>query len=102
VFLSSADFYALRCSFLHEGRDDITDQSAQEVLKRFQFVVPSHGFVTHCNQLGRMIQLQVSAFCRQICDGASEFAKSASANPAALARLEQLLLIRDTRGVPKA
>ena len=38
-FLSGRDCYALRCAFLHEGREEIITQRAREVLDRFQFTV---------------------------------------------------------------
>ena len=62
VFLSGADCYALRCAFLHEGRDEITDQRAGEVLDAFAFVVPPAGSAIHSNQNNQTLQLQVDIF----------------------------------------
>lgn len=36
-YLSGNDCYALRCSFLHEGSDEITHQRVREVLDYFVF-----------------------------------------------------------------
>lgn len=66
-FLSGDDCYALRCSLLHEGRDEIAHQRAQDALDRFQFTAPTHGLIAHRNQVGAKLQLQVDVFCRDIC-----------------------------------
>ena len=69
LFLSGADCYALRCSFLHEGRDDISHQRARDALTRFQFIAPRRGFRIHMNIVGTKLQLQVDIFCHDICNG---------------------------------
>src|SRR5689334_3494550 len=49
VFLSGQDFYALRCAVLHEGRDDISEQSCQSALSRFHFNIPTPQSIdVHC------------------------------------------------------
>lgn len=69
VFLSGADVYALRCAFLHEGREDISEQKAQKALSRFHFVTPSRGMVVHNNRSNDVLQLQVDIFCEDVCEG---------------------------------
>jgi len=81
VFLTGSDFYALRCAFLHEGRDDILKQRARQVLDRFQFVVAQEGWVVHCNQSDQLLQLQVDIFCREVSEAASKFVKDANNSP---------------------
>ena len=71
VFLSGGDCYALRCAFLHEGREEIITQRARELLERFQFVVPPPTWTVHCNQFGRQLQLQIDVFCSQLLLAAS-------------------------------
>jgi hypothetical protein len=100
VFLTGSDFYALRCSYLHEGRDDITDQRAKQILDSFQFVVPPIGWTVHMNQSGTMLQLQVDIFCREILQGTNQFLSEIADNSAATQRLSSLLLIRDIQGQP--
>jgi hypothetical protein len=68
-FLSGDDCYALRCSVLHEGRDETSHQWASDALDRFQFVAPLKGWTIHCNQADTKLQLQVDIFCRDICRG---------------------------------
>ena len=43
IELTGDDCYALRCAFLHEGRDDITQQQARTQLDGFIFVHPPTG-----------------------------------------------------------
>lgn len=100
TFLTGKDFYALRCAFLHEGRDEIIDQKAQEVLEKFQFVVPPEGWRVHRNQNNNTLQLQVDVFCREIADGVKRFITDVANNPDAMQRMSQLLLIRDINGNP--
>jgi hypothetical protein len=70
TFLSPSDCYALRCALLHEGREEITEQRAREVLDRFHFIEPPPlGSRIHCNQINNVLQLQVDIFCNDILDG---------------------------------
>jgi len=100
VFLTGADCYALRCAYLHEGRDDITDQHAQQVLESFQFVVPPQGWLVHRNQMNNTLQLQLDVFCREVTEAVAAFLAEITLNQAATLRLGQLLLIRDINGQP--
>jgi len=71
VFLSGGDCYALRCSVLHEGRDETEHQRARDVLTRFQFVAPrGRNWIVHCNMVDSKLQLQLDIFCRDVCSGA--------------------------------
>lgn len=100
VFLSGSDCYALRCAYLHEGRENITDQRAREVLDAFQFTVPPSGWVVHNNKMNNTLQLQVDIFCRDIIEGIEAFLVDAAAHPDCINRLNQGLLIRDVNGNP--
>ena len=68
VFLSGEDCYALRCSLLHEGADVISHQRCRKVLDSFLFLTTgSH--CNYCNVNGHtFLQLNVSNFCKDICD----------------------------------
>ena len=79
-FLTGNDCYALRCAFLHEGRDDISRQKAKEALERFLFVVPPHGWEIHCNMINGGLQLQVDIFCRDVERGVTEWLSSAESD----------------------
>jgi hypothetical protein len=93
-FLSGDDCYALRCSLLHEGRDDIAHQRARASLERFQFIVPRGGII-HCNQVNKKLQLQVDIFCRDICQGARDWLASIpESDKVRRSRLSELLNIQ--------
>ncbi|AIF51988.1 hypothetical protein [Pelosinus sp. UFO1] len=67
VFLNADDFYALRCSYLHQGSQDITGQKARKILEDFNFVAPHGRGTIHLNKLNNTLQLQVDIFCEDIC-----------------------------------
>ena len=100
IFLTGSDCYALRCAFLHEGRENISEQKAQQVLDSFQFVVPPSGWTVHNNQMNNTLQLQVDIFCRQVITGAKQFLIDISNNSEASKRINQGLQIRDINGKP--
>jgi hypothetical protein len=100
VFLSGSDCYALRCAFLHEGRENISAQRAREVLESFQFVVPPPGWNIHNNKMNNTLQLQVDVFCRDLTEGVQAFLEDISSDSDCVARMNEALLIRDVNGNP--
>lgn len=98
VFLTGNDCYALRCAFLHEGREDITEQRAQELLDRFQFTVAPQGWVIHCNLHNATLQLQVDIFCQQFMEGVVRFQADAASDAGVSHRMSSLLRVRDVNG----
>lgn len=98
-FLSGDDCYALRCSLLHEGRDETLHQRARDVLDRFQFIAPQPGRVVHCNQAGNKLQLQVDVFCRDICNGIAAWVATIPASDTnRRGRLTELAVIDSAHG----
>ena len=77
-FLSAVDCYALRCSLLHEGSDEITTQHCKKVLDKFLFATTG----SHCNLLGDnehpILQLDVSSFCKDICEAVTTWSADVS------------------------
>jgi len=100
VFLSGADCYALRCAFLHEGRDEITEQRAREALERFHFVEPAPNRYIHCNQRNQVLQLQVDVFCRHILEGFSSWIGEASNCMEIRERMREILRIYPPTQIP--
>mgnify|MGYP006308626119 CR=1 FL=1 len=100
VFLSGNDCYALRCSLLHEGGENIEEQRAREALDNFHFIVPPpNGNSFHKIQSNQSLLLQVDIFCNDVADAVDNWASSESANtPEVLERINGLLLIRDVSG----
>jgi hypothetical protein len=100
VFLSGGDAYALRCAFLHEGSDDISEQRAQEVLSKFDFTEPpKNGGQVHCNQGGDGLQLQVDIFCEEICGAVERWRKTIKDNAEIFARITSMaqIAVADTK-----
>jgi len=92
TFLSGDDCYALRCAFLHEGGDETAHHPASKTLERFQFL--GGGFI-HCNQADKKLQLEVGAFCRDICAAVETWLTSIpTTDRARLDRLKNLATIQ--------
>lgn len=68
LLLSGADCYALRCSFLHNGSEDITSQRAKDVLDKFYFVQPLENWSFNTHTRGRILIVQIDRFCHLVCD----------------------------------
>lgn len=98
VFLNGADCYALRCAFLHEGREDISEQRARQLLDSFQIIVAPKGWVVHCNLHGNTLQLQLDIFCRQFSDALVEFEMRTANDVEVQNRAASMLRIRDING----
>lgn len=73
IFLTGSDCYALRCAFLHEGRDDIIEQRAREAIDSFAFLVPYGQSVFHCNSADGQLQLQADIFCLDMCEAVEQW-----------------------------
>lgn len=98
TFLSGSDCYALRCSYLHEGGSDITQQNAREALSNFHFITPPpKGSVVHCNKFDDALQLQVDIFCNEMADAADRWFESVQGDEKIMSRIEALLLIHDSK-----
>ncbi len=93
IFLSASDCYALRCAFLHEGADDITEQNAREALDKFHFIEPPKSGSVHCNQSNQTLQLQVDIFCRDILSGAEQWLDDNKDNNEIKNRIDNLITI---------
>lgn len=94
-FLNGDDCYALRCTFLHNGADDITEQRARRALERFCFNEPPATGGMHCNLKNNIVlQLQVDEFCHDVCGAARGWwDKTASQSEEILERVSRLMEI---------
>ncbi|MGH3654585.1 hypothetical protein [Glutamicibacter sp.] len=96
VFLSSNDFYALRCAVIHEGSDSVMLQKAREALDRFQFIAPHpRGHIIHCNLLDTHLQLQVDKFCADVCEAVDEWHAGIKEGSDQALRVSELMIIRE-------
>lgn len=99
-FLSGNDCYALRCSVLHQGTDDITEQRMREVLEHYIFLTKgSHRILfKNCifNGVNKsFLQLNVTTFCIDICTAAEVWIKNNTNNSSIQNRLQQTLEIHE-------
>ena len=93
-FLSGGDCYALRCSYLHNGGTDITQQRARNALDDFHFIVPpGNGCSIHCNRINNKLQLQVDIFCLDVADAVDRWALSVKDNHEIQQRMRSLIAI---------
>lgn len=96
VFLTGEDCYALRCSYLHEGGGDITQQRARKALDDFHFILPpGHNSSIHRNQMGKTLQLQVDEFCLEIAGAVDAWSASVAGDQDIQARMSSLLMIHN-------
>jgi hypothetical protein len=93
TFLTGPDVYALRCAFLHEGRDDITYQKARQVCTKFLFIEPREGSFIHNNKSNEQLQLQIDIYCMQIADAVSRWEIDTANNTEINERKSDLLKI---------
>jgi hypothetical protein len=102
-FMKGTDCYALRCSFLHSGLDDIEDQRAQETITRFVFLAPSGERSFHRSLHNAVLQLDVSIFVAEICEAIdrwhADFSKQKPEE--ALKREAELMVIYDSSTVER-
>ena len=103
VLLGGRDCYALRCSFLHQGLGDISNQRAREVLPGFHFVRPLPGKnIVHRNIWYGALQLQVDCFCEDICVGVEQWEqKKLLRDPKIQVRASKMLRIVDFQDLPR-
>jgi hypothetical protein len=98
IYLSGNDCYALRCSYLHTGVDDITQQSAREALDRIHFIAPQPGLSRHRNRREKggisILQLQVDQFCEEMCQAVEAWMREVlQKRPDVQSRAQALIVI---------
>ncbi|ENS4826508.1 hypothetical protein ACE1FV_005385, partial [Klebsiella pneumoniae] len=89
-----ADFYALRCAYLHEGSDDVTTQKARQHIDKFRFIQPlTDGLCIHNNKNHNTLQLQVDEFGKDIIKAVRNWLDDIKDDPAKKAEVDSLLNI---------
>ena len=92
VFMTSLDFYALRCSILHEASEDLANQQASDILDKVKFTTMS----SHRNKIGKILQLNVKCFCEEICNEVENWLNDISTNEEVVERIKLLIKIEDS------
>lgn len=97
VFLCADDCYALRCSYLHEGGNNILDQRARKALDDFHFITPpGNGSSIHMNQSDSTLQLQTDIFAMDLADGVDKWAQSVQSDAQIQERIKGLFVVHDS------
>ena len=69
TFLTGNDCYALRCSYLHEGSNNVSEQTAREIITEKFVLMFSQGINFHkCSNRGKIV-LFLPDFCKDIAEG---------------------------------
>lgn len=89
VFLSGADCYALRCSYLHGGVVDIKGQKARDVLEKFYFTTKG----IHRMRVENTLTVNIASFCEEMCQAAEAWATAIGVDHGVMARMGELLTI---------
>lgn len=76
LLLNGADCYALRCSFLHNGIENISNQRAKELLEKFYFIQPLKSWSFNTRSRNNMLIIQIDRFCKLICDAVDDWLKT--------------------------
>lgn len=71
IFMSGDACWALRCAMLHQGEADLTGQKAKSILSSIHFTTGS----AHLNLVNDVLQLDVAAFCKDVCESVAAWYK---------------------------
>ncbi len=97
VFLHGTDLYALRCSLLHEGGEDISVQRAKKVLDKLIFSIESSHLLLIDDSI---LILNVAEFCQDVCQAVDEWFNDVKSNTEIMDRINSMLTIRGLQYSP--
>jgi hypothetical protein len=106
AWLTPQDCYALRCSMLHQGYDDLTGQRCRDVLNEVIFISPGSnykGMYAHCIRLSNVtingrhfddaVVLKVENFCEDMCEAVANWHSTVTENLPVIERMNELLRV---------
>ena len=73
IFMTGNDCYALRCAFLHEGSNNVSEHGAREKITEKFVLMYSQGISIHCCTYQGKIALMLPNFCNDIIDGVEKW-----------------------------
>ncbi len=97
VFITSADCWALRCSLLHEGTDDISEQHARQTLSRFRFTTLG----SHRIRINDVLVLNTARFCEEVCQAVEAWGRDVEAVTEIQERIKLLVSIEHGEFSPR-
>ncbi|MFZ1978349.1 MAG: hypothetical protein WAV76_10380 [Bacteroidota bacterium] len=68
-FLTGEDLYSFRCSLLHEGSEDISNQRARHILHDFIIVENGPHLNLFNSEEHAVLQLSIVDLCKEMCHG---------------------------------
>lgn len=96
IFMTSGDCWALRCSLLHEGSDDIGEQRARETLSRFRFTTLG----VHHIRIDKVLVLNTARFCEEVCQGVEAWTKDVATNGEVQGRIKLVVSVEHSHFSP--
>jgi len=96
VFMTAGDCWALRCSVLHEGTDDVGEQRSRETLARFRFTTKG----SHRIRIENVLVLDVASFCEEFCRAVETWAEDMKANDAVRHRMLSMIEVQSEPFTP--
>ena len=97
TFMSASDCYALRCSILHVGVDDVTEQQVKDTISKFYLAtVGSHNIRLHDKLI-----LNISQFCNDFINAVDEWLNEIADDNEAQNRMKALLVIHSDEVSPQ-
>lgn len=88
-FLTSGDIWALRCSLLHEGTDEISNQKSREVLRQIKFTTN----LVHRGKMGDVLVLNVAMFCEEMLAAVKRWIHATASDSAIQERIAEMAII---------
>ena len=88
-FLTSGDCWALRCSLLHEGTDEISKQRSREIVNRFKFTAQG----VHRGLINDVLVLNVTAFCNEMTTAVKAWQGDMQTNAGVQERIAEMAII---------
>ncbi|GAH37967.1 unnamed protein product, partial [marine sediment metagenome] len=85
--MTASDCYALRCSVLHAGTDDITEQGAKDTLEKFYFSTTG----SHMIRIDEGLVVNVTRFCEEVIQAIEKWCKDVEGNENTQKAIQELL-----------
>ncbi len=103
-WLTGSDCYALRCAFLHQSSDDISEQKIRDIYERIRIHESQHLLSIQTNFPTRLgvpntLFIRAKTFCEDVCGAAREWLLGASGKEPIRSRLASRVVIQ--RGSPR-
>lgn len=96
TMMTASDVYALRCSYLHAGIDDVSEQYASEALDKYKIVFPGDKLGMHLNKLGREVVIDVQKFSEDMFHSILDWIEKNRECPEINNRAERILSIENS------